>query len=61
LKKQTDLLAENLRPPLRNSHQPVTQVPAVRDVIGRALPKIGPYKRLDNEHQVVAVIDDVSI
>lgn len=61
LKKQTDLLAENLKPPLRSYHKPTTKVPAVKDIIGRALPKIGPFMRLDNGQQVVAVIDDVSI
>lgn len=30
------------------------------DVIGRALDRVGPYKRLDNTEQVVALIDDVS-
>lgn len=34
-------------------------VPKVKDVIGRALPKIGAYKQLDNTKQVVALIDDV--
>lgn len=60
LKKQMDLLAENLKPPLRSYSKPTKQVPAVKDVIGRALPKIGAYKRLDNKQQVVALIDDVS-
>lgn len=32
----------------------------VNDVIGKALPQIGPYKKLDNTKQVVALIDDVS-
>lgn len=31
----------------------------VQDVIGRALPRIGAYKKLDNTKQVVALIDDV--
>lgn len=31
----------------------------VQDVIGKALPHIGPYKKLDNKRQVVALIDDV--
>ncbi|XP_050301908.1 dihydropyrimidine dehydrogenase [NADP(+)] [Anthonomus grandis grandis] len=30
----------------------------IKDVIGRALPLIGPYKSLDNTQQVVALIDD---
>ncbi|XP_025837685.1 dihydropyrimidine dehydrogenase [NADP(+)] [Agrilus planipennis] len=38
---------------------PSAEVPKVKDVIGKALVKIGPYKKLDNTKQVVAVIDDV--
>lgn len=38
--------------------QPKT-APSVKDVIGSALPRIGPYKKLDNKKQVVALIDDV--
>lgn len=33
----------------------------VGDVIGRSLKYIGPYKKLDNTQQVVALIDDVSV
>lgn len=36
------------------------QTPKVKDIIGRALPRIGAYKKLDNRKQVVALIDDVS-
>lgn len=32
----------------------------VQELIGSALPRIGPYKKLDNTKQVVALIDDVS-
>lgn len=32
----------------------------VQEVIGSALSRIGPYKKLDNTKQVVALIDDVS-
>lgn len=60
IKKQADLLAENLRPPLRSCYEPTKAVPAVKNVIGQALPMIGPYKGLDNKQQVVALIDDVS-
>jgi hypothetical protein len=60
LKKQTDLLAEGLKPLPRSYCKPAKPVPAIKDVIGQALPMIGPYKRLDNKQQVVAVIDDVS-
>lgn len=35
-------------------------VPKVQDVIGNALPRIGPYVTLDNQQQKVALIDDVS-
>jgi uncharacterized UBP type Zn finger protein len=59
LKKQTDLLAEELKPPPRSYFEPAKPVPAIKDVIGRALPMIGPYKKLDNTEQVVALIDDV--
>uniref|UniRef100_A0A1B0CRF4 Dihydropyrimidine dehydrogenase [NADP(+)] n=1 Tax=Lutzomyia longipalpis TaxID=7200 RepID=A0A1B0CRF4_LUTLO len=33
-------------------------VPTVKSIIGEALDKIGPYKKLDNTKQVVALIDD---
>lgn len=33
--------------------------PSVKDIIGLSLPHIGAYKKLDNEKQVVALIDDV--
>ncbi|CAH0547960.1 unnamed protein product [Brassicogethes aeneus] len=32
--------------------------PSIKDVIGRSLPQIGAYKKLDNTKQVVALIDD---
>lgn len=34
--------------------------PKIKDIIGKALSKIGAYKQLDNTRQVVALIDDVS-
>lgn len=34
-------------------------IPKMKDIIGRALPRIGAYKQLDNTKQVVALIDDV--
>lgn len=40
---------------LENSHG---DVPKVKDIVGQALPFIGPYKRLDVQRQVVALIDD---
>lgn len=36
------------------------QIPGIKDIIGRAVPRIGAYKSLDNSKQVVALIDDVS-
>lgn len=36
------------------------KAPAVKDIIGLSLPHVGPYKKLDNTKQVVALIDDVS-
>uniref|UniRef100_A0A1B0D4C8 Dihydropyrimidine dehydrogenase [NADP(+)] n=1 Tax=Phlebotomus papatasi TaxID=29031 RepID=A0A1B0D4C8_PHLPP len=36
----------------------LSAIPKVNDVIGEALDKIGPYKKLDNTKQVVALIDD---
>lgn len=60
LKKQMDLLAEDLKPPPRSYCEPTKPFPAINDIIGRSLPLIGPYKRLDNKQQVVALIDDVS-
>lgn len=36
------------------------EVPQISNVIGRVLPRIGPYKKLDNTKQVVALIDDVN-
>lgn len=43
-----------------NGVKPVAAV-KVNDLIGSALPRIGPYKKLDNKKQVVALIDDVSL
>lgn len=39
-----------------NPDEPLT----VQSVIGRAIPRIGAYKQLDNKKQVVALIDDVT-
>lgn len=35
-------------------------IPKIKDIVGRALSRIGPYKELDKNTQVVALIDDVS-
>lgn len=42
-----------------HSH-PERPVPKVLDVVGSALPKIGVYKKLNSNAQVVALINDVS-
>ncbi|CAH1968195.1 unnamed protein product [Acanthoscelides obtectus] len=42
----------------RGSEVTKRHVPKVKDIIGRALPRIGPYKQLNNKQQVVAIIDD---
>lgn len=44
-----------------NGIQAQQNVPRINDIIGRALSRIGPYKKLDNTKQVVALIDDVNI
>ncbi|RCN36330.1 4Fe-4S binding domain protein [Ancylostoma caninum] len=36
----------------------ISEIPTVQDVIGTALPRIGPYVTLDNQQQKVALIDD---
>lgn len=43
----------------RPAPEPVRPVPSVQEVIGKALPHITNYKKLDNKKQVVALIDDV--
>lgn len=37
------------------------EVPKVKDVIGKALPRIGAFNDLDLKKHVVALIDDVSM
>lgn len=37
----------------------IKEVPKLKDVIGASLRYVGPYKKLDNKKQVVALIDDV--
>lgn len=39
----------------------VAKIPSVQNVIGAAVDKVTPYKKLDNRKQVVALIDDVSL
>ncbi|KAL1497004.1 hypothetical protein ABEB36_008036 [Hypothenemus hampei] len=42
----------------KKSNKVPSKVPELNDIIGRALPYIGAYKKLDNTQQVVALIDD---
>lgn len=39
----------------------IKPVPKLSDVIGASLKYVGPFKKLDNKKQVVALIDDVSL
>lgn len=56
--KKTDLLSDDKKPEACSVHNvPKKDVPKVKDVIGQALSKIGPYNNLDNHQQVVALID----
>lgn len=43
----------------RSSPEPITAIPSIKDVIGKALNYIGTYKDLNNKEQVIALIDDV--
>lgn len=38
-----------------------SELPVSKDLVGKALPRIGAYNRLDNKEQVVAIIDEVSL
>ncbi|CAG9804575.1 unnamed protein product [Chironomus riparius] len=49
---------EQLKQLKADSSEEIKKAPLVSDVIGKALPRIGPYKKLDNTRQVVALIDD---
>ncbi|XP_038074925.1 dihydropyrimidine dehydrogenase [NADP(+)]-like [Patiria miniata] len=42
----------------RSLNQPKKTIPTIREVIGRALDRIGTYGDLDNTQQVVALIDE---
>ncbi|XP_070150339.1 dihydropyrimidine dehydrogenase [NADP(+)] [Polyergus mexicanus] len=42
----------------RPTPRPITPVPTVKDIIGKALVHIGSYRELDNKKQVIALIDD---
>ncbi|PVD23165.1 hypothetical protein C0Q70_16428 [Pomacea canaliculata] len=59
VKEKTDLLdgpVENNRP----ARAVTRKVPRIKDVIGRALPMITSYGKLDNSQQVVALIEEVN-
>lgn len=55
-------ILEQLKSFKKNETNGVMHKPAVKvgEVIGSALSRIGPYKKLNNSQQVVALIDDVS-
>ncbi|XP_077981130.1 dihydropyrimidine dehydrogenase [NADP(+)]-like [Glandiceps talaboti] len=58
-KEQIDLLAEENKPEVqRPPHQPKKPILSVQDMVGRALPTIGAYGKLDNKQQAVALIDE---
>lgn len=53
------ILPEQLKAIKIDTSDDFQPAPKVNDVIGAALSRIGPYKKLDNTKQVVALIDDV--
>jgi hypothetical protein len=62
-KEKFKIFPEYLNSIKKTSEKDHKSKPAVKvnDIIGKALPKIGAYKKLDNKKQVVALIDDVGI
>ncbi|XP_033325704.2 dihydropyrimidine dehydrogenase su(r) isoform X1 [Megalopta genalis] len=42
----------------RPAPNPIAPIPSLKDVIGKAVSRIGSFKQLDTKHQVVALIDD---
>lgn len=62
IRLKSDLLQDNKVESYLSAPSAVNDLPVVkiRDVVGAALPSIGPYKQLDNTKQVVALVDDVS-
>ncbi|KFM57333.1 Dihydropyrimidine dehydrogenase [NADP(+)], partial [Stegodyphus mimosarum] len=59
IKANQDLLSEINEPkPNRPPREPQNSIPKVKDVIGRALNKIGTFSDLDITQQMVAVIDE---
>ena len=59
IKEQSDPLSVNVEAS-RPVPEPKGPVPKVKDIIGKSIPHIGTYKKMDNKKQVVALIDDVS-
>eukprot|EP00794_Sanderia_malayensis_P008286 gene8286-9170_t len=58
-KEKVDILNEEGKPSNANSSvQQTRSVPALKDVIGNSLSRIGSYGSLDNKQQVVALIDE---
>ncbi|KAK7488496.1 hypothetical protein BaRGS_00020281 [Batillaria attramentaria] len=57
VKTKTDLLAEPYKP-VRPARPVAKELPKIKDVIGKALPKITSYGELDNKQQVVALIHE---
>lgn len=58
-KELADLLGEENEPEqVRPAVKPTKPTPSVKDMIGRALERIGTYGDLDNKQQVVALIDE---
>ncbi|KHJ98920.1 pyridine nucleotide-disulfide oxidoreductase [Oesophagostomum dentatum] len=60
-KQEQDVLAKGVPTDAEFASRPdmpVGEIPTIQDVIGTALPRIGPYVTLDNQQQKVALIDD---
>lgn len=53
-------IVEQLKAIKATSTNGIKPAAKVGEVIGSALSRVGPYKKLDNTKQVVALIDDVS-
>ncbi|XP_022247130.1 dihydropyrimidine dehydrogenase [NADP(+)]-like isoform X2 [Limulus polyphemus] len=58
-KKQVDLLDDKLKPPQnRPCSQHVRPIPQIKDVIGKAINRIGTLSDLDTKQQMVALVDE---
>lgn len=49
MKRNADLLGDNVLESSRPANKPKGKIPEVKDVIGRALASIGTYNDLDNK------------